>query len=184
MSKTIKISLSSTDIKQTIKRLKQFEKNIKKADKEIVDQLSDLGLKEIQNNYNSTPFKDGNDDISYFQKGTDNKRSIGISGSQVLYNEFGTGTEGKNNSHPEKGKYGLKGYNTGPKIRENKSDTSTASKNGIPKGGLYWIYNRGSDLIYTQGIPAGKQVYNAKNVLQRKKQEISKKVVGDVISKL
>ena len=178
------MNLSTSSINETIKKLKELEKNIDKANDKIVNELSNLGLKEIQSNYSTTGYQDGNNDVSFFQKGSSRKRIIGVSGSQVLYNEFGTGTEGQNSSHPEKGKYGLRGYNTGPKIRQNNSDTSTASKFGIPKGGLYWIYNDGSQLIYTQGIPAGRQVYNAKKVLQKKKQEISKKVVGDAISKL
>lgn len=178
------MSLSTTSIKETIEKLKKLEQNLDKANEEIVDQLSDLGLNEIQNNYGNTLYRDGNNDVAYFQKGSRNKKVIGVTGSQVLYNEFGTGTEGSNNSHPEKGKYGLNAYNSGSKIRENKSDESTASQKGIAKGGLYWIYNNDGELVYTQGIPAGKQVYEAKKTLEKQKKEISKKVVGDAISKL
>ena len=51
-------------------------------------------------------------------------------------------------------------------------------------GGLYWTYNKDGIKVYTQGIPAGKQVYNAAKRLQKEKEKISKKVVGDALSKL
>lgn len=182
--KTIKMDLSTNGINHMIKRLEKFKKNLDKADEEMVKQLSELALEEIQTNYSMTPFKDGNDDVNFFITGTEKKKTVGVTGSQVLYNEFGTGTEGQNNPHPEKGEFGLRGYNTGSKIKQNTSDKSNATRLGIPEGELYWIYNKDGIAVYTQGIPAGKQVYNAKNTLQKRKKEISKKVVGDALSKL
>lgn len=184
MSKTIKMELSSSSIKDTIKKLKQFQKEMNKADEEIVEQLANLGLEEIQKNYANTPFKDGNDDIGFFKTGSAKRKSVGVAGSQVLYNEFGTGTEGANNPHPEKDNYGLNSYNSGRTIRKNNKNDSNATQNGIPVGELYWTYNSDGQKIYTQGIPAGQQVYKAAKVIQEKKKEISKKVVGDALSKL
>lgn len=184
MSKKIKTDLSNTGINQMINSLEKLKANLEKADEEIVKQLSDLCLNEIQKNYASTGFKDGNDDVYFFEKGTSKRKIVGVAGTQVLYNEFGTGTEGARSPHPEKNKYGLNPYNSGPKIKVNKSDTSTASQFGIGKGELYWIYDKNGIAVYTQGIPAGKQVYNARKTLQKKKKEITKKVVGDVLSKL
>ena len=127
------MELSSNSIKETIKKLKEFQKEIGKADEEIVKQLSDFGLEEIQKNYASTPFKDGNEDVGFFKTGSPKKMNIGVTGSQVLYNEFGTGTEGASNPHPEKGEYGLNAYNSGKTIRKNNKETSNATALGIPK---------------------------------------------------
>ena len=184
MSKKIKMELSSNSIKETIKKLIELQKDLGKADEEIVKQLSDFGLEEIQRNYANTPFKDGNEDVSFYKTGSPKKMSIGVTGSQVLYNEFGTGTEGANNPHPNKGEYGLNAYNSGKTIRQNNKNTSNATENGIPIGGLYWTYNNGGQKVYTQGIPAGKQVYMAAKAIQEEKEKISKKVVGDALSKL
>ena len=184
MKKAINLNLSSQEIKELIKKLEKFKKEINEADIKIVKELSDLGLKEIEQNYASTPYKDGNDDVNFFATGTEKKKKIGVSGSQVLYNEFGTGTEGENSPHPKKGEFGLNSYNSGRTIRQNNSENSSASRLGIPTGGLYWTYMDGSVKKYTQGIPAGKQVYMAANVLKKEKDKIVKKVVGDALSKL
>ena len=182
--KTIKMDLSSQSIKDLVKKLEDFKKDIKQADKKIVKELSDLGLKEIQANYATTPYKDGNEDVGFFTAGNDDKRTIGVVGTQVLYNEFGTGTEGANSPHPQKGEFGLNSYNSGKTIRQNNKQNSNATKNGIPEGGLYWTYMDGSIKKYTQGIPAGKQVYLASKTIEKEKARIIKKVVGDALSKL
>lgn len=178
------MKLSSSSIKDTIAKLNNLQKDLDGASEQIVEELANLGLSEIQKNYSNTPFKDGNDDVNFFQTGTNKKKKIGVTGSQVLYNEFGTGTEGEQSPHPEKGEYGLNAYNSGKTIRENNKEDSIATMQGIPKNGLYWTYYVGNEKIYTQGIPAGKQVYNAKNEIQKSKNKIIEKVVGDALSKL
>ena len=178
------MELSSQSINSLIKNLENFKKDIKQADKKIVDELCKIGLQEIQQNYASTPYKDGNDDVGFFITGSNAHKKVGASGTQVLYNEFGTGTEGANIPHPKKGEFGLRGYNTGTTIRQNNRENSNATNNGIPVGGLYWTYMDGSIKKYTQGIPAGKQVYLAAKTIEKQKKKIIKKVVGDALSKL
>lgn len=184
--KTIKMQLSSQSINSLIKKLENFQKDMKKADTQIVKELSDIGLKEIQANYAATPYKDGNEDVGFFTSGNDKRRTIGVVGTQVLYNEFGTGTAGEQNPHEDKGRFGLNPYNNrnGTTIRENKIQDSEASKHGVPVGGLYWTYISNGEKQYTQGIPAGKQVYLAAKTLEKEKTKIIKKVVGDALSKL
>lgn len=186
MKKKIKIDLSTNSIEKLIKRLQEFQKDISNADEKIVDKLSELGLQEIQNNYSQTGYKDGNEDVGFFQVGSKTKRKIGVSGTQVLYNEFGTGTLGAESPHPEKDNYSLNAYNNrnGTTIRENKNENSIATKLGVPVNGLYWTYNNNGIKVYTQGIPAGKQVYNAKKAIEEQKEKIIKEVVGDALSKL
>lgn len=184
MQKKIKIKLSSNDIKDTIKKLQEFQKALTNAGEEVVDELCELGLKEIQTNYSQTPFKDGNEDVGFFVAGSKTKKKVGVSGSQVLYNEFGTGTVGEHNPHPKKGDYSLNAYNSGKTIRRNQKENSNATQNGIPEGELYWTYIKDGQKHYTQGIPAGQQVYKAAKTLQKEKTEIIKKVVGDALSKL
>lgn len=182
--KKINLDLSTQQINQMIKRLEKLKKELDKSSEEIVKELSEMGLQEIQSNYAATPYKDGNDDVNFFITGTEKKKKVGATGSQVLYNEFGTGTEGANNPHPEKGNFGLNAYNSGKTIRANNNANSPASRLGIPTGGLYWTYMDGSVKKYTQGIPAGKQVYLAAKKIQKEKNKVVKKVVGEALSKL
>ena len=171
--KTIKMKLSQNGIEDTINKLLKLKDNLEKASEEIVKDMADLAEKQIKNNYASSPYTDGNDDVSFMKNKKDNKTIVGATGSQVLYREFGTGTEGLNAPHPIKNEFGLRGYNTGPKIRVN-------SKNGE----FYWIYkDKNGNPVYTQGIPAGKEVYNAAIILKGKKISIIKKRVGDALSK-
>jgi single-stranded DNA-specific DHH superfamily exonuclease len=172
--KTIKVQLSNSGIEQLIKKFEQLNKDLEEASKKSVEDMAELCEKQIINNYASSPYTDGNDDVSFINQEKDKKRRIGVEGSQVLYREFGTGTEGLNAPHPIKKQYNLKGYNSGEKIKVN-------SKNGE----LYWIYkDKSGNAVYTQGIPAGKEVYNAAIILKGKKLSIIKKRVGDALSKL
>lgn len=172
--KTIKVDLSDSGIKELIEKLTQLDENLKEASKKSIEDMANLCEKQIINNYSSSPYTDGNDDVSFIKRQQNNKTKVGVEGTQVLYREFGTGTEGLNSPHPIKNKYNLKGYNSGEKIRVN-------SKNGE----LYWIYNdKSGNPVYTQGIPAGKEVYNAAIILKGKKLSIIKKRVGEALSKL
>jgi hypothetical protein len=184
MKKKINVKLSTNAIEKAIKKLQEYRNALEEAGEQAVNKLSELGLEEIQKNYNDTIYTDGNEDVSFFQTGTQKNRKIGVTGTQVLYNEFGTGTEGEQSPHPEKKGFGLNPYNSGKTIRKNNKPESSATQNGIPEGGLYWTYTKNGQKHYTQGIPAGKQVYNAAKVLQKEKNEITKKVIGDALSKL
>lgn len=172
--KTIYVKLSQASIEEAKKKLIEFGNNLEKASENIKEDMANLLETQIKNNYASSPYTDGNDDASFFRETKQKKTIIGARGTQVLYREFGTGTEGLNAPHPMKNEYGLKGYNTGEKIKVN-------SKNGD----LYWIYkDKNGQAIYTQGIPAGKEVYNASVILKGKKISIYKKRVGEALSKL
>ena len=171
--KTIKVSLSDKELDDLIGKLTVLKYGLKEADDKIVKDMANLVKQEVSNNLSSTPYKDGNEDAEAYSNIDGNRAEAGMRGSQVVYDEFGTGTKGENAPHPEKGKFGLKGYNTGPKIQV--SDM----------GDLYWLYKgKNGELVKTQGIPAGKQVFNASIMLKGKKLQIINKRVGEVISKL
>lgn len=172
--KIIKLELSQNSIQKAIKKLSDLQNDLQKSSKLIAKDLSDIAFDQVNKNYASSPYTDGNNDVSIISRGTENHKKVGAEGSQVLYREFGTGTEGLNAPHPIKSNFKLKGYNSGSKIRVN-------SKTGE----LFWIYKDSSgNKVYTQGIPAGKEVYNAALILKGKKISIIKKRVGEALSKL
>ena len=124
----MKIQLSTRSIDEAIKKLQIFESTLKDVDNDIVIALSEFVEDEIKKNYQNTPFRDGNDSYSVISEITDGSAKISATGSQVLYDEFGTGEVGKNSPHPLKsGMVGLNDYNSGKTIRINSKNTSTAT---------------------------------------------------------
>lgn len=181
--KVIKVPLSNQGLDELLKKIKNLKKELSEADERIVKKLSDYTEQEIENNLSNTEFKDGNNDVHVFKEIDNKKAKIGMRGSQVLYDEFGTGTQGEQSPHPIKENFGLAGYNTGRKIR--RASVKVNERTGIPIGSKYWTYkNKAGETIYTTGIPAGKQVFNAAQSLKNKKMEIVKQEVSDVLSKL
>lgn len=170
--KTIKVSLSEKGLDNLITKLNTLKEGLKEADNQIVKEMAKNVEDMVTNNINQTPYKDGNDETVAYSEINGNKAVAGMRGRQCVYNEFGTGTKGEESPHPEKGKFNLKGYNTGPKIRPDNN------------GNLVWWYFKDGKPWYTNGIPAGKQVFKAANELRKIKGNIIKDKVGEVISKL
>lgn len=170
--KTIKCEISSQGIDNVINKLKSLKSGLKEADNKIVKDMAEFVENQVEVGLATTPYKDGNEDSEAFSEITGNKAKAGMKGIQSVYNEFGTGTQGQNSPHPMKGNFGLNPYNTlkHPRVSKN--------------GNLFWIYTKNGEKIATQGIPAGKQVFNASILLKGKKNEIIRKRVGEVISKL
>lgn len=172
-------------INKAIAKLNKIRSNYSKIQNEIVDELAEYTKEQIEANYQSNQYQEGADDRNITIKKRDKSRIVIIKGSQVLYTEFGTGTIGQSHPHPEKGKYNLNPYNSGETIRPNRKKDSTASKEGIPIDGLYWTYtDKSGNKVYTQGIPAGMQVYRAVKNTKRKAKLIAKRKVADLLSKL
>lgn len=172
--KKITAKLGNSDLTNLINKLNSLKKGLDEADKKIVKDMAEYIEQQTSNNLASTAYKDGNEDAQAYSEIKDKTAIAGMKGSQVLYDEFGTGTEGANSPHPDKGKFKLNAYNSGKNIV---SDVD---------GNLYWTYldKSTNQFVKTQGIPAGKQVYDANESLRKKKKEIIKNRVGEVISKL
>lgn len=170
--KQIKINLSLADLKDLSLKISDLQKELPKCEQKIKRNLAEYTQKQIDINLAGTTFRDGNEDTESFIEEDNNKIKVGMKGTQALYNEFGTGTRGEESPHPEKSKFGLKGYNTGKTIQPDRN------------GNLVWWYYKEGVKHYTNGIPAGLQVFNASQSLKSKKKEIIKKEVGDLLSKL
>ena len=103
--KVIKLDLSRNSIQQAIEKLSNLQNDLEKSSKSITKELSDIAFNQVNKNYASSPYTDGNDDVSIISRGTENHQKVGAEGSQVLYREFGTGTEGLNAPHPIKSNF-------------------------------------------------------------------------------
>ena len=114
--KNIKVSLSEKSLSELRKKIISLKDELPKVNAKIVDKLAEHALTEIQNNFSATDYQDGNEDVSFFKRGSGNKMTVGTMGSQVLYDEFGTGTAGANDGHEMKGDFPLKPYNNVYKV--------------------------------------------------------------------
>lgn len=182
MSKIVKVPLSNQGISDFIKKLRTLKKDMVTAKNKVQEDLIEIGYKEINNNISSSEYINSEPSTSFKEK-----NKTGMRGSQAVYDEFGTGTLGSENPHDRKADYNLNAYNSGRTIRAAKRNINTTSGGqtvNIPKGALYWTYKYNGETIYTQGRPAGMQVYKASKVVRNKIKEICKKRVGEALSKL
>lgn len=172
-------------INNVIKKLTKLKSKYSKIQDDVLDEIAEYAKDQIEQNYQSSEFQEENSDRKTEIKKEENRRIVATTGSQVLYTEFGTGTIGASHPHPEKDSYPLNDYNSGVTIRANTKKDSNASKEGIPLNGLYWTYkDKEGNKVYTQGIPAGMQIYKAELNTRRKAKLIAKRKVADVLSKL
>lgn len=179
MSKIVKCNLTGGGLTDLIAKLNGLKNDVNTIKKEIITELKEEGYKEIQSSLSNSEYQPNDETIAIMK---DN--CIGISGTQALYDEYGTGTLGAEDGHPDKVGMGLNPYNSGKTIRTNKSDDTNASKNGIPAGEKYWTYMYNGEKIYTMGRPSGKHVYKAQLKIKDKMKEITSKKVGEILSKL
>ena len=176
--KEIRVPLSVNNLKELTKKIKTFQADIKKAEKGIVKDLIDIADEEIREGYATSPYE-GYEESNSFSK-TENKASV--SGVDVLYREFGTGTEGAKNAHPIKDEFSLNPYNSGKTIRTAKITMSPET--GIMPGELYWTFKKNGVKYYTTGVPSGKEVYYASKETRKSIKKIAKERIGGAISKL
>lgn len=180
----MKIELSVASVNDAIQRVKTLRDNIMVANERIVERLVEDGGEQALF-YNSSAPTYGINDTRIITEATLNgfksKGSVALNGSNAVYYEFGTGEEGASNPHPTKDNFGLNPYNSGPFV------STHVSKAGrhywfVPKGRYTpntYVKNGG----YTEGIPAGKQMYNTAQHLHSVKYNIIKDELNGAIRK-
>lgn len=180
----MKIQLSEASIKNAIEVVKFLADNIEIANENIVERMVDEGEQYAgYQNALMTPAVGKNNSRVVSTKnlgGSKSKGSIALTGTDAVYYEFGTGEEGANHPHPLKENFGLNPYNSGPTIKVNE------------KGQHYWYIPRGKYIPsqyvrstgYTQGVPAGKQMYMTAQHLRSIKRKIIKEELNAAIKKV
>lgn len=181
MQKKFHTNLSEKDLNNWIKQLKNYDKLMDEACKNIVDDLSKFGAKKMKNIHNQSSFESSKP-MEFKIEGTEYEKEVSMSGEQALYEEFGTGTMGSSYPHPVKDQYDLKPYNSGRTIR--KASKKVSEKTGLPEGELYWTYrDESGQMVYTQGIPAFKPGYDSFMATLKKAPSVVKKRTEEVFSK-
>lgn len=179
----MKLRLSVYDVNDFVKRLRFLESDIEDASMTIVNNMVDEGA-ELAKQLNDLAPKSGeadNDIIPVHSKVSTNGKATGsiiMQGENAVYDEFGTGDQGADNPHPQKGEFGLNPYNSGPTIFYNQF----AGRNQWyyrPMAGRPYFTKYGA----TEGIPAGKQMYTTAQTLKKNKRKIAKAVIKEMIGK-
>lgn len=179
MSKSINIGLSTQELNNLQKQVDNLIKILDNASKNIVKDLSDTALENMQKIYRESNFSTSTP-MDFSITGNEYEKKVAMSGEQALYCEFGTGTMGEQNSHPQKGEFGLNPYNSGRTIRMMTPELK--AKKGLPIDGLYWTYkDEAGNLVYTQGIPAQKEGYDSLKLVAKKAPSVIRKRVGEAI---
>lgn len=165
------IKLSEAGIKDAIDKIDFLKDNIKVANQNIVAELVREGC-ETAAIYNVNALHSSVEIPTVVGKITNNglKGYVALTGDAAVYDEFGTGENGLDNPHPMKGNFGLNPYNSGPVVSVNINEKT---------GRHYWFY-RG----YTEGIPAGKQMYKTANELRKVKNDIVTKEINSALQRL
>lgn len=181
---TKKISLNTRDIQSLIKKLNTLQNDINDLPEKITKRVADEGLDTLNMYYATTSQTPNTTDIQTSVEKTKTGYKISARGRDVIYAEFGTGDEGQASPHPDKSKHNLNDYNSGKYIRNVNPNNTKLRELGIT-GGKYWTFVRDGILYYTQGIPAGLQMFNtAKDLRETIIPKIVKEEIGDVLSKL
>lgn len=172
MIKVKKIAIDLNDINNLITSLKTLSSDMKKLPNEICQEVAELGKEYLDMEYSQATV-DQTIDISGINtsvRQTNNGYQIIASGKDVIYEEFGTGEEGKSQPHPEKSKYPLNDYNSGPFV----------STHINKYGRHYWFYKG-----YSEGNPSGAEMYNTARFLKNKGiKDVLEKKASDVLSKV
>ena len=163
------LKLSSYDIGNLIDELEYVSDSIDVAGENIVKRLVyEGGAKAIELNAQAPQTGPEKSTISLMHK--KNKGKISLVGPNAVYDEFGTGELGADVGHPLKGNYGLNPYNSGPFVSTH-----------INKNGRHFWFNPNVWSMdntyfapngYTEGTPAGTQMYRTTNYILKIKNNI------------
>lgn len=179
----IKAKLSSSSINDTIAKLNKLKKELVALEDTLPKELAEQTSQKIEDFYSQKGFESTTTPMIGVAKYGDGYKAF-ARGSEVIYEEFGTGDVGANNGHPWKGDYGLNPYNSGRTIRSTEKLSQEKKAEHNIQSGLYWTFKRDGKKIYTQGIPSGKFMYNADLWLKDNYKKIAIKKVDDILSKL
>ena len=174
------MTLETESINLTIEALHNLAEEIDDiAPSEFIDKMLSKGEK-ILKGYNQSAPKSGLRDniVSSFN----NKNGSGtliLSGKNAIYDEFGTGEEGRADPHPLKSYYNLNEYNSGPTIYYNQWAGRTGWNYKPMAGKPYFEVGTG----FTSGVPSGKMVFNTANDLNRIKIDIATPVIKKATKK-
>lgn len=183
------IKLSEQNIDNAIRLIRVgLRDDIVDANGEIVFQLASLG-KEVAIAVNSSAYQTGVEPsvIKYDVNRFKGKGTVYMHGRNAVFDEFGTGEVGADSPHPSSGKINFtmppySGYITGPVVSRLVNENGRHYWN-VPAGNRPSNSYVDQDTGYTEGVPAGKQIYTASVEVRKQSKKIASRVLNDAIKK-
>ncbi len=191
----ININVDETNIKNVITAFKDMLNNLDdEVDKAMIEVMT-KGEGFLNAQYVSRVKDPNITDISTSWNKKDNEYELKSSGKDVIYEEFGTGDEGERQPHEAKKNYKLNKYNSGGTITDVSMIHDDAILNVLAEHGItsgkFWYYqlgdggsfkapqlnneqkmnrarflvNHASEVVLTQGVPAGQEMWDTRNYL-------------------
>ena len=161
---TITCNLSEQDIKRAIAELKAYKQTFLKKEKQLLEGLAEIGIKEASVRF-TTAMYDGVNDVSVSLNQAKNGYVIEAKGEAVAFIEFGAGvyhngSEPYPNPRPE-GIVGIGEYGKGMGKRK------------------AWGYkNENDELVITRGNPAAMPMWYASEEIKKSVLRVVKEVFG------
>lgn len=175
MKRTYSLSLSSAEIKELQKHLKDYQKWLKKKSEELCKRLAEIGVNTAAV-YFETALYDGINDSIVKCVAIENGYKVTANGNAVLFIEFGTGVH-----YPDDAPLG----------EYEGADGMVHGSYGMGFGNNdYWFYtglpgNAGGELAYghknttiTHGNPANMPMYTTVKELEQEFERIAREVFG------
>ncbi len=165
MKKTIiKCTLDKQDIARAIKELKAYKREFLKKEKQLLEGLAEIGLKEASVRF-TTAMYDGTNDVSVKLDGKNNRYVIVAEGKAVAFIEFGAGVY----------------HNTGepyPNPRPNGIVGIGEYGKGKGKQRAWGYLNENNEVVITRGNPAAMPMWYASEEIKNSILKIVKEVFG------
>lgn len=180
----MKLKLSEYNIRNLQEELETYQDSLLQASYDIVNNLVSIGYDKANELNDIAPQSSNEKSVVNKNETTaevDGTYSgyVSLEGKSAIYDEFGTGEYGQSMPHPMKGNFDLNPYNSGPYV----------STHINKYGRHYWFIPEGSFTSginsytkpsgYTEGIPAGKQMYNTAKYIRK----VASKVVKTEVNK-
>lgn len=162
--KVIKMSLSSSSIKEAITELKTFRDSLDRKMDKLLEELANIGVKEASVRF-TTAMYDGVNDSDVSLKPVRNGYAIVASGKAVAFIEFGAGVyHNSGEPYPDPRPEGIVGIGEYGK--------------GYGKRQAWGFNNEVGELVITHGNPAAMPLWYASEEMRSKITKIAKEVFG------
>lgn len=169
------MSVSSHDIDMAIRELKEYQMSLERKVKQLAERLATMGATKVSIGFSHAIY-DGPEDHEITVEQTEADPityQVRISGSTVLFIEFGTGVTYQEQAHPQNSKFGM-GPGTYPLGVGHWND---------PRGWWFRYPNSGGsarrgNYKHTYGNPANAVVYNTGKDLRGEIERVAREVFG------
>jgi hypothetical protein len=160
----IECTLNEKDIDRAIKELKAYKQEFLRKEKQLLEGLAEIGIKEASVRF-TTAMYDGTNDVSVHLDETKNGYVIVAEGKAVAFIEFGAGVyHNTSEPYPDPRPTGIVGIGEYGK--------------GMGKRKAWGYKNENDEVVITRGNPAAMPMWYASEEIKNSVLRIAKEVFG------